>query len=404
MMKGTIRHATGAAALLALLLSLCVSCSDDGISTASLTGGDGSSVTVGLTLRAAAGYTGNGFESGTGYENYINVADGDYRIYFFTNTASDGNDTFIAKFNPTGVVPVEGTDYTAYNVQGEVPSELLQYTTFKIVMLANWGNYEDNDFDSSTTIKDICTAEWAVYDHLTDFELSPSNLIPFYGVNTYKDVEFKKGEFTKLDGELTLLRAMAKVEVMIDDSENAEGLIALFTDARIYHYNDNGFCAPIAYEETDYYNGYNYTTDFLDDVHLVGGYNDYDTTVGTPIERSLKFQPNDDGTMWYAYVPEYDNTTDVDDYAYIEVMLQYQGNVDGPYTIYFANYTTNGTTDNSTNTRYDIQRNNLYRFTVSLETGYFRVMPQHWEATFENDFTVSDEDTSDDDGSVDDTD
>lgn len=402
MMKGTIRHTTGAAALLALLLLLCVSCSDDGISTASINGDNGDSVTVGLTLRAAGGYTGNGFETGTGYENYIDVADGDYRIYFFENKDTDGNDKFIAKFNPTGVVPIEDSDYTRYDVQGEVPSKLLQYTTFKIVMLANWGNtYDDENFDSDTTIKDICTTEWSTYNHKENFELSPSNLIPFYGVNTYSDVTFKKGDFTKLDGELTLLRAMAKVEVTFDSDFLEEEPATYFTDVKVCRYNDKGYCAPEkAYQKTNYDNDYNYATDFLDDVHLVGtkydgetatvqynGYNDYEGTVGTPIERSLQFQPNEDGTMWYAYVPEYDNTTNTNDYAYIEVMLSYRGYEEGPHRIFFANYDEEtGTTDNSkVADRYDIERNNLYRFIVSLDTD-FRVHVNKWTEEWTNDF------------------
>ncbi len=401
MVKGTIRrHALGAA--LALLLPpLCLSCGEDGTSPVGTGGGGDGTVTIGLTLTASYGYDETGkYETGSDYENYIDVAGGDYRIYFFTDTATDtqdgsfsGDDTFIAEFEGFDLVPVTGTGYTEYSVMGKVPDALLEHGNFKVVMLANWGgNYPEVEADV-TTISSVCEAESATYGAFVDgsgnaLMPSKSQTIPFFGVNTYDGVEFTPGEATILSEPLTLLRAMAKVEVVL-----ADDYYTALDGVSIHRYNAKGCCAPVmVYKRSDYDSGYtDYDKDFWSDLHLVGDKNDGG---GTPEEKEIAFQKtreyagNSTYETWTAYLPEYSNNTNEDDYSYIEVTLEGIS-----YNIYFANYK-DGQTDNAYDSgegdRYDIHRNNLYRFTVAMSSGTFNVHVNKWEKVWENNFSYDD--------------
>ncbi len=398
MVKGTIRQTIGAAAIAVLLPLLCVSCSEDGISTASI-GGDGNTVTVGITVQASYGYDEDGkYETGSEYENYLDITGGDYRIYFFTT-----DNTFIAQFTPVSVIPVESSNYTEYTMMGEVPDALLQYADFKVMVLANWGTYDD-DIDSTYHINDICESSTATFDHLTDFELSPSSdpkrLIPFYGIHAYTDITFKANQAIVLPSPITMLRAMAKVEVLLDNK------VATFTDVSVHRYNDKGYCAPdnTYYSEEDYDHGYSYDNDFTSGVHLIGGANDTDTEDKTLTFLKTKDRIIDEETgditqyeTWIAYLPEYENTSDdEDDYSYITVKLNYQSSTAEPYIIYFAKYGDDGTSENAVSDRYDIQRNNLYRYTVSLTYNFIRVVVNKWTAVYENEFDFIASGSSDD--------
>ncbi len=403
MVKGTIRrHALGAA--LALLLPpLCLSCGEDGTSPVGTGGGGDGTVTIGLTLTASYGYDEAGkYETGSDYENYIDVAGGDYRIYFFTDDdANKGNDVLIAAFEPDEAVPVPvtGSGYTEYSVYGEAPDALTTHDTFKVVMLANWGtdNYPDVEA-GTTTIDDICEHSTDnskyTFSHLTDFELSPTDtpkrLIPFFGVHAYTGVKFKANDATVLREPVTLLRAMAKVEVVFEPNEDdVDAGITSFDYVKAHRYNDRGYCAPAnVYSEDDYDSNYTkWETDFVEGLHLVGNANDEDsTTEGKSLDflKTQEYDGEDTYETWTAYLPEYSNTSDADDYSYIEVYVN-----DTSYQIYFAEYE-DGTTKNdyTQGERYDIRRNVLYRFYVSLALGdpRLRVHVGKWDNGFNNSF------------------
>ena len=167
----------------------------------------------------------SGFEAGSKYENYINFNDeNSYRIYFF-----DTNNKYIARFipSPSKTVMAEATEYTLYSVEGEVPEDVLQRASnnamdFKIVVLANWENYEEPKAGSK--LETICNADWAQFKILESFKLDEENLIPFYGVNEYEDVPVQYGGTITLEESIPLLRAMAKVEVVLnkEDELNTE--------------------------------------------------------------------------------------------------------------------------------------------------------------------------------------
>ena len=338
---------------------------------------------LGMVLRVPSNTPAEGYEEGDTYENYLDMSADRYRIYFFDK---DDN-TLIARFETTEVVPVKGKDFVDYTLLGKVPDELVNHSDFKIVILANWPKYGDDEIEEgTTTITDICNAGWAQFNCPTDFSLGLDNLIPFYGVHTYKGVTFKPDVATLLNEPITLLRAMAKVEVILE-TDNYFNLA--FDWVRMNRYNKTGYCASVADSEDDYDHNGVWTDDYAGSLHLVEGSG---TGTDLPFLKVGREEgaANDTGDKtitekWIAYLPEFDNQKAGNDYACIEARFNLQVEDDQPHTIYFAEYS-NGESTNAN--RLDIERNNLYRFHVKC-TGYnyqLTLSVADWSGSFDNVF------------------
>lgn len=307
----------------------------------------------------------SGFEAGSNYENYINL--NSYRIYFF-----DTDDNYITRFIPTRTVMTEATEYTLYSVEGEVPEDVLRRASnntmdFKIVVLANWKIYKKPE--AGSTLETICNADWAQFESLQSFELGEKNLIPFYGVNEYEDVPVQYGGTITLKESIPLLRAMAKVEVVLNKESNLNTEDMSFSHVTLHGYNSNGYCAPRngAYPQNGHIG-----------LHLVGNKNE-----DNAIENTISFlQTQSDKETWIAYVPEYDNS-DVDNAAYIELRFDIQTETDEKdFVIHFADDQTD-----IENTSFDITRNHLYRFNVTIDPkGNLAVEVNDWKEEYENEF------------------
>ncbi len=388
--------------LFAAVLSFSLtSCSEDADEGDSLVDATHATVTFTVNTRSMTDD-----EDGSSDENTIS----DYRIYFFKST----DKTYIDTFTPTKVSPSD--DNATYTITGKLEDSLVEKLedastnngSFTIVFLANWGsNYPTDDKleESETTIEQICTSTDATtgvcnatYNAPTTFS---SVNMPFYGVQTYTGQTFTKGQVNSL-GTINLLRAMAKIEV-VDITKKNTTTRAIFyptiKSAKIYRYNPTGFCAPSeVYSQEDYIKddtyGYYVSTLHLTGSNLSGSdnnnYNGNNVDEEIPSLDMYQYQDEDnmyydeeDGEYydtWVAYVPEYDNTTGATIYpCYIELELECN-NGDGTgdtynydealkeygydkVRIYFAE---DGETSSETPTYYDIHRNKLYRFKVTL--------------------------------------
>lgn len=324
-------------------------------------------VSVGFKVHRASV---DGYVEGENYENYIDVLNDNYRIYFF---GSDNK--FIARLEGKTVSVVDGTDYKKYNVSGTAPAELIGSKSFKIVVLANWPDYNDAGLvKGETTIDDICSSDTAQFDSFNASELgSGGRLIPFYGVQEYSNVELKPNELTALPEPVSLLRAVAKVEVILD-ADKSYGLS--FSEVEINRYNSKGYCAPFGvYSQGDYIHN-SWDSDYVKDLHLVGDANE----IGEKQMSLLRVDSCEtDGKLyerWIAYLPEYKNVG-VDNCSNIKVKFKHQREDDLPYNIYFAKYT-DGKAD-TVRGRLNIERNNLYRFKVSVDPLQFRVTVEKWQ-------------------------
>lgn len=389
-MRKTIGHLITGTWMFCLLWALA-SCSREAAEDPDVPSGGEATLNIGFKIPTRA--TAEGYEDGETDENYIDIAGGNYRIYFF-----DADNKFIAGFDPSGFISADGSDYRQYNVLGKAPDALVKHSSFKMVVLANWPKYPEDDTSitltaEKTTIADICDASWAQYDCLTDGnETNPTSvaldpdagrLMPFYGVHEYSNVTFKPGVATILSEPVTLLRAMAKVEVILQTDDYFD---LSFSSLKINRYNAKGYCAPkdVFHQDSYDHNG-NWESDYTRNLHLVGDQNDSEA-------KELSFRCVrrwDEGgkryEKWTAYLPEYQNIGVGD--AYSSIKAKFDNVQAEPYTILFANYDNNGQADNSNGNRLNIERNNIYRFTITVRDRKLMVNVQEWEYAYDNNYT-----------------
>lgn len=313
---------------------------------------------------------GDGYEEGSLIDNYIDVHNS-CRVLFFSK-----NNTFLGQLDHQVVTEIPGTDRRQYNLCGIPPQNLP--SDFKIMIAANWPDMSviDNAIAGSTTIDDICHAMPSVFDMPPGFTLDPENghLMPFFGIRSYSGISILPGT-TTLPESITLLRAMAKVEIIFDGG--ASELPAAVT---LCHFNVKGYCAPSGvYDQNGYGQGNDWESDYLHRLHLVTADNNNDPEASG---RRTDLKMSADGAYrWTAYVPEYRNLkadgSPAPDEAYIEIKLPSQASDEKPFRIYFSSYS-GETSANTTLPRFNIERNNIYRFNVSLHHGRLSIITRPW--------------------------
>ena len=315
----------------------------------------GTELAVSVALSGPTRADGNsGFEKGEGYENYLDIDHDNYRIYFFSG---GDNPTFISTFKPimkpsvpSDPVLINNVETYIYNFRGEVPADL--GTKFRLVVLANWPEYPEEKtvtpdgyclVKGETTLTSIYNHAKAQFSYLSSPESSeewlglPDRLMPFYGVREYDLATIENGKYLE-DGKikdntlidlnsnelsLPLLRAMAKVEVILDNP------IADFDTVIIDKVNYKGFCAPDALQHSDYFHDYDWDKDFIHKLHLPDRKDNYDY-ISIPMRRT-KGTDGKYTKRWIAYVPEYRNISDEQnnisesDVTFISVKLKETG-------------------------------------------------------------------------------
>lgn len=308
--------------------------------------------------------TDKSYENGTKLESTIDFASESYRVYFF-----DTEGKFIAEWRHlTEMHVLAGDEYWLYTFTGSVPNALKNHKDFSVMVLANWLGYPDYysvNLDGKSIEDIINNTEWGCFNAFDNFELSVAKrrLIPFYGFASFHNITFTDGETRDL-GDISLLRAMAKVEVTI------EGLpedVTLEGAPRVCGINPKGFCAPLG----EIGSGNDWDTDYVTDVHLPFS----DNTNATVAKDNAADMLRIDNNKWIAYLPEFRNI-DVEDYSRIEMKLSYR---DEPFILNFAKYDNDGRPDND-NGRYNIRRNDLYRFQVigDLHEIRFKLTVKEW--------------------------
>lgn len=375
MMRRRLLGMIAAAVMAAVAL---VACSDD--TQVPSAGNDDGAGKLKITFRVASPATGISrwddadkvYEDGTGLESTIDFASESYRVYFF-----DTDGKFIAEWRHLAEMHVlTGKDYWLYTFTGSVPDALKEHRRFSVMVLANWPSYPDYHSESldGKSIGDVITnTEWGCFNAFDSFVLSVAEqrLIPFYGFASFTDNDIIFEDGTTYDlGDINLLRAMAKVEVTVDmvslpDDVTLEGAPV------VRGINPKGFCAPLGKIGT----GKDWNTDYVTDIHLPFGNNSNDAGAMGNEADMLKVGDN----TWIAYLPEFRNTggTGADNCSRIELKLSYR---DEPFVLNFAEYDSDGRPDN-VNGRYDIRRNDLYRFNVKgdIHEIKFKLTVEEWK-------------------------
>lgn len=233
-------------------------------------------------LSRAPGHGDDRYDTGSGYENYIDLERGDFAFYFF-----DSDNNYITDLQVTSLLPV-GSDARSktFTLLGRVQGSLMT-SPVKVVALANWGG----DYPEQPADIDELTAR--TFDFSAGrMHLSADNTIPLYGVTNLMTLSTNSLDMADL-GTIHLLRAFAKVQVKV--SMNSADDIESVTLTR---HNTSGFCAPAGiYSQDAYVHGGNYDEDYVNTPHI---------PTGAETSEPLEFMAASDGSF-VAYIPEYRN-------------------------------------------------------------------------------------------------
>ena len=330
---------------------ILLSCSimDDGPDALSLQGGSTAQVAFTLKLDKAQPATratwGDDYDNqaGEGYENRIDQL----QVVLYS---TDGNNTAYPLHNlwqETSATQGGGQD--TYTFVGSIDTNndnSPRAGTYKIMVFANCTELTGNEDDLGNL----------AYTYTYKGE-STAPAIPMWGVTT-AELTLKPGERQTLTDGIDLLRAVAKVEVQLNDAVAQEGFS--LTGVTISTANKQGYCLPAGYANVQ-------NTKELD--REEGSPTSFHPIQSSATASNLAFTNDGNGT-YTLYLPEYDNGTNA---ATLSVTVADEDKQTETYTLEFKNYTNGQPTGNA----YDIVRNHLYRYTITkIDNGQLTVQHQ----------------------------
>ena len=272
-------------------------------------------------------------DSGTARENHIDPDDVQVLIYS-TGQAPQR----IAQVENLACIQAEG----GYTYHGELTASAGQLQAgepYKIMVLANCGGINNtNDIPNLT------------------FTEGSTGYIPMWGVTT-ATLALTPGLSQDL-GQIDLLRAQAKIEVVLGDAPKTEYTITRIT---LNRRNTTGYCLPGGWSTVDK------TTDLERESNTPASFRPY-ASLTTSLDY---FAVADNQLSAVYYLPEYEKS-DANP-AQLTITLTKDGKAKD-YTLDLKDYTTDA--------YYDLVRNHIYRYTITgVQDGEltvnYQVMP--WE-------------------------
>ena len=311
--------------------------------------------------------TDGGYAPGSGWENFIDFPNKDFRCYLF-----DKDSKFISAPDKGDLYFLGVEEDKKYQIRFRLKDteEIKNALTggCRFVFLANWG--KDNypiPTPGVTTIEMLCAEQSAVFEFSQQkTQLSADNLIPMYGVKEFETglPDFAEGQLYDI-GTINLLRAFAKVEVNITFEDFAETPVV--TSVSLTHSNDKGFKAPANITKEEQYVTGSWLTDYTP-VHIPEDAKD--------IALELTKETKDENTEHYiAYVPEYRNVDDenkepLGNPSQIKINFTIGDvaagglDVEGYVNFRYSDTPPTGVTPKQP---FDIARNNWYKFNVIVK-------------------------------------
>ena len=232
------------------------------------------------------------YDPGAGYENFIDLEGGDFRIYFFSV-----DNKYISTFTNPVIErvdiqnsPSSKTYVARTNIEGKDMIDQITNGPTKIVMLANWrGQYPDDAslIPGVTTIDDLVVNATISYGTepwgpVLDYE----HRIPLYGVMQFPGVNLVPVMLNLTGVDLHLLRAFAKVEV-IQSEESAVNIESV----SLSRHNNKAYCAPLGVYHQSQYIKHTYGGDYTDSPSIPSG-------ALTDTELKLPFYTDENGLRW----------------------------------------------------------------------------------------------------------
>lgn len=355
---------------LTLAVIMAVSCADDNVGDMAPSQAKmyhaGFTVTVASDSGRASRAPSEGeYEPGSADENFIDIDGEDFKVLIF-----DEENTYIATLENIIITPENLGTLKRYHVSGTVLAAAIDAVdrTFKVVMLANWGqeNYPA-PVAGQTKLGEIAASDCSVFqfDYDTDQDIVRKP-IPMFGVtNLLKDLKFFDGFNTDL-GNLHMLRAYAKIRIkIVEEDYKAENV-------KLTLGNPSGFRAPKGVTLQDQYVQGSYAKDY----YRVPTVPSASTTVR---RQDIPFKKGSDG-FWTLYVPEFQNLNSSGqalsegDRARIKIEFANAA----PAYIDFKYYNqppSYAGDDVKLGDHFDLLRNTVYEFTVSKGAVFVDVQP-----------------------------
>lgn len=333
-----------------LVLCLTVSCTDDSTETTDLATED--SVEVRFTVSLGNGvatkstyseYTGT-TQDGTDYENTVNSI----QVFLYA-TVNGVSDVCIAALTNFTLLESSSGTYVYY---GYVPTSGLttdgsgSYSfSGKIMVLANCPTYYPTV--GTTALSDVSSLAYSFSSPSSGGTRSDG--IPMWGIQSVENVTLSSGICTVISDEIDLLRAMAKIVIVLDDDdyeeddEHYEATASAYTitSATVSTYNTSGLCAP------DGCSSVTSTTGLDTECKSIP------SSVSTAGSLSLVVEDSA-----YVYVPEFAASTDATVSVTIQKTSTGKSNTE---TVYLQEYS-DGT---KSGTGIDLVRNHIYTYTLS---------------------------------------
>ena len=234
-------------------------------------------------------------------------------------------------------------DENRYHFSGNITGlNLVSGVKYKVMVLANCSKATDVD---------------NLYFEMTDAAY-PNGYIPMWGIKLF---ELNNNELQDL-GTVELLRAMAKVEVLLSNQMLLNGYS--LEKVSLTHHNTQGYCLPLGWKDVD-------ETSALDQENCMNSKHSHNSDM-------ITFTEVEDGEKFWIYIPEYNVVHTATNRPSLSVTLSNgTTQLEFPNAIKFGNYDADGDLVEEAN----IVRNHIYRFAIaaiasSIEFEY-NVLP--WE-------------------------
>lgn len=259
--------------------------------------------------------------------------------------------TRLGEVNDVSYWPINDT-HTEFQFMGRMPVEFVDHinafrasnTNYRFMVLANCG---DN----------LSGEEYITYSQSQLDPKSEASAIPMWGVTTADVGPLLDGK--NLDvGEISLLRAAAKVEVKLSEKLKSNG--TTINSATLKYYNQTGYVLPSGWSQVS-------RTQGLDQENCFRVYRH--AAVNMPFVKDEK------SGDYYIYITEYDN----EHYAGERNKISLEFTVGGKEkyfedAISFCQYENGAPVENS---HYNIVRNHIYEFEVLSVAGSSLVLDYH---------------------------
>lgn len=307
----------------------------------------------------------DGYDPGAGYENYIDLATPDYRIYLFNarNELLYAVPPVDVELLPTDRRQAGSKTYELRFTLRDMDAHRLNpdACVFKLLMLANWRDYPENIEEGVTTVEEMMKSQAVLRDFTapTGAELTEDDRIPLFGINLFGPLKLQPESFVLLD-KLHLLRAYSKIEVF-DSETSTDSLQAV----ELTRYNRRGYNAPLL-------------NDWLQGEYVCDSYAaDYGSTfrpaIGAEVDEALPLRRRKSDGHWYIYVPEYCNTMDggvAPRPARSRLKATYKDSASGILHIYYIDFKYYDTVNAALNGGregdfFDLRRNHWYRYELN---------------------------------------